>query len=391
MTVLLYILKLHLISVYFFIKLFHRQKKQVCFLSRQTNTLSLNYKLIIKELDKYNIPYKYICKKVDSKVNDSIRTHGKYSNNFNFIINIFKNLKSNFSYYLSLYSQMRLIASSKVIIVDGYCLPVSLLKHKKGTKVIQIWHALGAIKKFGHQVIGNKEGVSYKVAKILKMHNNYDYILSGTEAMNSYFSEAFNTSIDKILTIGTPTIDYLLKKNIDIINQIYSKYPELKNKKNVLYSPTFRNDNRSGLKELVENFDFNKFNLIITFHPKVKEDIDDDRIIKINSKEFLTYDILKISDYVITDYSSLLIDALVINRKVLLYVFDYENYKENNGLNIDLVKEFPNITRRDGKGINELLLSKYNDKDYKKLQKNYKPKVKNCSKRIVSLIKECMK
>ena len=70
MTVLLYILKLHLISVYFFIKLFHRQKKQVCFLSRQTNTLSLNYKLIIKELDKYNIPYKYICKKVDSKVND---------------------------------------------------------------------------------------------------------------------------------------------------------------------------------------------------------------------------------------------------------------------------------------------------------------------------------
>ena len=142
---------------------------------------------------------------------------------------------------------------------------------------------------------------------------------------------------------------------------------------------------------MVENFDFNKFNLIITFHPKVKEDIDDNRIIKINSKEFLTYDILKISDYVITDYSSLLIDALVINRKVLLYVFDYENYKENNGLNIDLVKEFPNITRRDGKGINELLLSKYNDKDYKKLQKNYKPKVKNCSKRIVSLIKECMK
>ena len=28
------------------------------------------------------------------------------------------------------------IATSKVIIVDGYNLPVSLLKHKKGTKVI---------------------------------------------------------------------------------------------------------------------------------------------------------------------------------------------------------------------------------------------------------------
>ena len=59
MSILLWILKIHLITVYFFIKIFHVQKKQVCFLSRQSNELSLNYKMIMQELDKENIKYKW--------------------------------------------------------------------------------------------------------------------------------------------------------------------------------------------------------------------------------------------------------------------------------------------------------------------------------------------
>ena len=56
-----------------------------------------------------------------------------------------------------------------MIIVDGYNIPVSVLKHKKNTTVIQMWHALAAIKKFGYQSIGYKDGVNKTIAKILKM------------------------------------------------------------------------------------------------------------------------------------------------------------------------------------------------------------------------------
>lgn len=392
MKIILYIIKGHFIIIYFFIKLFTRQKKQVYLLSRQFNSPSINYQIIIDELKKDNIPYKVKCKKISSSINDSMRTQGHYSNTFNLIKKVFSNLKSTLSYYFSLYDQMVSIASSKVIIVDGYNLPVSLLKHKKGTKVIQMWHALGAIKKFGYQSIGKVDGINPTVARILKMHANYDYVISGSEGMNKYFAEAFNVPIEKVLAIGTPSIEFLKKKDNKITKKIKEKYPALKNKINVLYSPTFRNEKNYNYEELINNTDFTKVNLIITNHFKVEERATDPRVININSNEFQTFDILKIVDYVITDYSALMIDAAVINKKILLYVYDYDEYKKNNGVNLDLLNDFPTIAYQDAKKLmNVINKNKYDIKAYHEFQKKYTPHIKTTSTEAnMDLIKRCL-
>lgn len=392
MKIILYIIKGHFIIIYFFIKLFTKQKKQVYLLSRQFNSPSINYQIIIDELKKDNIPYKVKCKKISSSINDSMRTQGHYSNTFNLIKKVFSNLKSTLSYYFSLYDQMVSIASSKVIIVDGYNLPVSLLKHKKGTKVIQMWHALGAIKKFGYQSIGKVDGINPTVARILKMHANYDYVISGSEGMNKYFAEAFNVPIEKVLAIGTPSIEFLKKKDNKIIKKIKEKYPALKNKINVLYSPTFRNEKNYNYEELINNTDFTKVNLIITNHFKVEERATDPRVININSNEFQTFDILKIVDYVITDYSALMIDAAVINKKILLYVYDYDEYKKNNGVNLDLLNDFPTIAYQDAKKLmNVINKNKYDIKAYHEFQKKYTPHIKTTSTEAnMDLIKRCL-
>lgn len=392
MKIILYIIKGHFIIIYFFIKLFTKQKKQVYLLSRQFNSPSINYQIIIDELKKDNIPYKVKCKKISSSINDSMRTQGHYSNTFNLIKKVFSNLKSTLSYYFSLYDQMVSIASSKVIIVDGYNLPVSLLKHKKGTKVIQMWHALGAIKKFGYQSIGKVDGINPTVARILKMHANYDYVISGSEGMNKYFAEAFNVPIEKVLAIGTPSIEFLKKKDNKITKKIKEKYPALKNKINVLYSPTFRNEKNYNYEELINNTDFAKVNLIITNHFKVEERVTDPRVININSNEFQTFDILKIVDYVITDYSALMIDAAVINKKILLYVYDYDEYKKNNGVNLDLLNDFPTIAYQDAKKLmNVINKNKYDIKAYHEFQKKYTPHIKTTSTEAnMDLIKRCL-
>lgn len=392
MKIILYIIKGHFIIIYFFIKLFTKQKKQVYLLSRQFNSPSINYQIIIDELKKDNIPYKVKCKKISSSINDSMRTQGHYSNTFNLIKKVFSNLKSTLSYYFSLYNQMVSIASSKVIIVDGYNLPVSLLKHKKGTKVIQMWHALGAIKKFGYQSIGKVDGINPTVARILKMHANYDYVISGSEGMNKYFAEAFNVPIEKVLAIGTPSIEFLKKKDNKITKKIKEKYPALKNKINVLYSPTFRNEKNYNYEELINNTDFTKVNLIITNHFKVEERATDPRVININSNEFQTFDILKIVDYVITDYSALMIDAAVINKKILLYVYDYDEYKKNNGVNLDLLNDFPTIAYQDAKKLmNVINKNKYDIKAYHEFQKKYTPHIKTTSTEAnMALIKRCL-
>ncbi len=393
MKVILYLIKIHFIIIYFFIKLFTRQKNRVYLLSRQYDKPSLNYQMIINRLKKDKIDYKVECKKVDSSINDSVRTQGNYSNTSGFLKKTFKKLGSAFSYYISLWSQMINIAQSKVIIVDGYNLPVSLLKHKNGTKIIQLWHALGAIKKFGYQSIGKVDGVSLNVARILKMHAGYDYVISGSEGMAPYFAEAFNVPIDKVLNIGTPTVDYLREDHSSIKKSILKKYPKLKNKINVLYSPTFRNNKHFSYEDLINNTDFDKVNLIITYHSKVEDVYNDDRVVTIPSSEFSVFDVLTVCDYVISDYSALLVDAAFANKKVLMYLYDYDEYSKNNGVNLDFFGLFKHLSYKNAKDLmNVINNDKYNEKEYKKFKEMYTISEKiNSTDELINLIKNCLK
>ena len=63
-------------------------------------------------------------------------------------------------------------------------------------------------------------------------------------------------------------IDYLLKDDNEKREEIFSVYPQMKEKINILYSPTFRSDGRDNTQEVIEAVDTKKYNLIFTFHPK---------------------------------------------------------------------------------------------------------------------------
>ena len=66
--------------------------------------------------------------------------------------------------------QMYHIATSRVVILDSYCIVISILKHKKKLTIIQMWHAMGAFKKFGYSIIGKSEGTSKKIIDLMRMH-----------------------------------------------------------------------------------------------------------------------------------------------------------------------------------------------------------------------------
>lgn len=382
LLVLLFIFKWHLRIIYFFIKLFTRQKSEVFFLSRQFDFMPLNYELLIKELESRNVKVKVICKKVSNGINAIIRNEKKKHN-------LFKELLSVVGYYFNLYKQMYYCATSKVIVVDGYNVTVSPLKHKKGTCVIQLWHALAAIKKFGYQTIGYPDGLNPSVAKMLCMHHGYDYVISGSKAMNKYFAEAFNIDEKKVLEVGTPTIDYLLEEDKETKNKLFKKYPKMKKKINILYSPTFRSDGRDNTQEVINKFDTKKYNLILTFHPKTDSVINKD-VICVDRKEFSTFDVLKVVDYVITDYSALAMDACVVNKKLMFYVYDYEQYDEENGINIDLFKELPGCTSRNIEDLIKVIdENKYNLKAYEKFRHKYVSNLNGDStKKLVDLMEK---
>lgn len=356
MVVIIKIAKFFLNLIYSFLKLFPTKNK-IVFLSRQSNQTPLDFKLIIDELNnKNNFNYKMVvlCQRIEGK--EQIR-----KGIFKFVSNLFKSM-----YHL---------ATSKVCIIDSYSLPVSILKHKKDLTVIQIWHAMGKIKQSGYQTLDKPDGRSKKMALALDMHKNYDVIVAGAEAWNEAYIGSFNVSKDILWNIGLPRAAYIYNNMKRIQKKIYKRYPELKNKKIILYSPTFRVSKRSSTEDLIKNIDFSKYSLIITSHPKHLLNIDNPNIYTSSKLKINIYELLTICDYFITDYSSLAVEAAAINKKTYYYLYDYEEYKKRNGLNLDTLKEFPKLSFRDGKKlIDNLQSGKYDIDSFNRYKEKYLPK-----------------
>ena len=156
---------------YFFIKLFPA-RNQIVYTSMQSNNISLDFELLRNEITKHDNSIKqiFLCKKMKSGL----------KKNSDYVVYVF----SMIGY---VFKSMYYLATSKVCITESYCVPISILKHKKNLKIIQIWHASGAVKKFGYQILDKKEGKSSEVAKLMCMHKNYDYAIAPSEVTKEIF------------------------------------------------------------------------------------------------------------------------------------------------------------------------------------------------------------
>lgn len=63
---------------------------------------------------------------------------------------------------------------------------MSILPNREDQTVIQLWHAAGKIKRSGYSSLGKPDGRDQKVAEILCMHKNYDWIIAGTQGGISF-------------------------------------------------------------------------------------------------------------------------------------------------------------------------------------------------------------
>lgn len=240
------------------------------------------------------------------------------------------------SYILGIIGDMWHIASSKVVIVDTYSIPVSCLTHKKGTRVVQIWHALGAVKKFGLQSVGKAQGRAEGVSRVLCMHRNYDYVLAPSKATADVYCQAFGCSEDNIKILSLPGVDALLdgKNRLD---EFLSLNPEYKDKNIVAYIPTFRNDDDVYAQRLFETFsEHSDYMLVVSAHPLSKT-VSTGKY-KFNG-DFSSRDLMKLCDVIITDYSACAIEGSLLNKPLYFYTPDYNVYATEQGLNINIKAE----------------------------------------------------
>lgn len=255
-----------------------------------------------------------------------------------------KTLKRSFAgllaYCFQMIGQMYHIATSKVVVLDGYCILVSILPKKKGRRVIQMWHALGAVKKFGWQNLDSPDGHDRRVSEAMNMHGNYDYVLAPGTVTGTYFAEAFHVSRDKLVYCGLPRIDFIRADDIDTRNKMEAGYPAVKEKETVLYVPTFRKNAELSLEKLISGFDFTRFNLVIKKHFLDKGDYSwAEKAGAVVDTRYSSLEWLRICDKVITDYSAIAFEAAILKKDLYFYQPDETDYEHNVGLNIDMSTE----------------------------------------------------
>lgn len=331
------LLKYGMRFIYFFIKLFTPVRNKTVFLSRQSDAPSENFLRIAEEMHRRDpsIKCEFYCK---------------------------LGLKSEMglTYMLLMLRQMLALAGAKICITESYCIPISILRHKKSLRIIQIWHSMVAIKKFGWQTVDMPEGSSSDVARIMQMHDGYDYIVVGSEYMRTFFSEAMNTPKEKILPLGMPIADRILDSvNAENLRaEFIKKYPQAEGKKIVLYVPTMRRDYAIDCGKLVQNFDYEHFALVVKLHPLDSRTVINDIRVILNPN-ISTEDAILLSDAVISDYSGAAAEAALLDKPVYFFAPDVEKYGGQCGLNLNPLEVFPNVSFANA---NELIYAVRNDR-----------------------------
>ena len=231
---------------------------------------------------------------------------------------------------------LKLYATSKVVIVDDYFRLLNLVTKRDEVKLFQLWHACGAFKTFGFTRLGKKGGPKQTDPN----HRMYDYAIVSSKEIAKHYAEGFGLSDENVVATGIPRTDIFMDKEYEKNIQIsfYERYPQLKNKKIMLFAPTFRGNGQMSAYYPLDAFDIEKayeglggeYAILIKLHPFCQERFEipekySDFIIDMSEEDELN-DLLFVTDLLVTDYSSVIFEASLRDIPMMFYAFDLYDY-----------------------------------------------------------------
>ncbi len=324
-------------AVYEIMKLFSHPRDRVVFLSRQSDTPSQDFMLLAEEI------------KRQSPATETV-----------FSCRLGLRSEMNASYIPLLLRQMALLASARACVVESYIPPVSMLCHRRGMTVTQIWHSMAAIKKFGWQTVDTPEGSSRQTAEAMCMHRGYDRVITGSEYMIPFFAEAMDTDPARCLPLGAPHADRLIAAGRGSTRAaLEQRFPAIRGKRLVVYLPTMRRGRAIDCAAFLDSFDYSAAALIIKLHPLDRDTIIENVQAVVSDEP--TADLLLAADAVVTDYSGTASDAACIGLPVYFYLPDYDEYSAQCGINMDAREVFPAAAFEDGEALSRAVLTDHGE------------------------------
>ena len=240
------------------------------------------------------------------------------------------------------------LAVSRYIFLNDNFLPMAYMNLSKESDVVQVWHGPGAFKKFGLSSVTDPDLINLEK----RISEKLDYVVVSSKNVAPFYEEAFGVSEEKVLPLGIPRTDYYFRENNleELRNKFENLHPEAKNKKIVLYAPTFR-ENSAYDGRILQNFDIDLFNqelgdryiLAVRLHPRINSAdlLDDYNLIDVTDYKD-EKELLLLADILITDYSSIMVEYSLLYKPIIFYPYDYKYYSHiERGFYFDYKKSVP--------------------------------------------------
>lgn len=258
-------------------------------------------------------------------------------------------------------SFMDILAQAKCVFICDTFVPVSSGRKCKDTKIVQLCHFSGPFKKIGYDTTDDIP--AYYIGNAFK---NYDLVTASSEMYVPILTSAMKQKPGVVKALGVSRSDvYYDETWVEQSKKVfYEQYPDAKNKKILLWAPTFRgkagspdlldNKSMSGLQEQLGD----EWLVLIKHHPHVDAVIKNPKFrsnCKISSER-----LLPVVDLLITDYSTTVLDYLAYDHPFIFYVPDLEEYRNTRGLYLDYKSITKNVTK-DASELSDMVKRVYDE------------------------------
>jgi CDP-glycerol glycerophosphotransferase (TagB/SpsB family) len=268
-------------------------------------------------------------------------------------------LRGRLAYMARLVRGMYHLRTAGLFIVDNAYLPIHVAPHRRETTVVQVWHAVGALKRFG---VDTRTPLAEPERTFL--HRYYDYVVVPAEGTRVPYGKALRTPVERVLALGAPRTDFFFDAEAMAAARarLVAAHPSLAGRTVVLYAPTFRGRGRD--KYAGTGLDAPRLRaalspdhaLVLKTHPNLDPattprrgfDVVADPASEMN-------DWLALADILITDYSSSIFEYALLRRPLILLVPDLAVYEQDPGLYLDYRTEMIGTQVTDTDGVIETI------------------------------------
>ena len=294
------------------------KKNRVLFLSDVRDDLSGNFEFIYREIA------------ADYEIKTSLKAD--------------RRIRHSFGDYIK---QCLWLATSEYVLLDDFAECTAFMHVRKGQQLVQLWHGSGAYKKFAYSREGEKN------IRIHPGYKRYTKAIVSSEFTRSCYVEAFRIPADRIAVTGIPKTDIFFDEDYKAEKraEFFRNFPGASGKKIILFAPTYRGTRVEDAGYSFDSLNLEKiyealhddYVLLIKWHPALFNNIRLGKVKEYDPEQYRNFvydvsqsrevnDFMFAADILVTDYSSIIFDYALLEKPIIYFAYDLEEYENGRGL-----------------------------------------------------------